>query len=153
MKTELIEAFVLWRNLAPELRMMKLKEFFFFCKNLKTTGCYGPKWNTTYLYKTSNCFLMFFGRASEFPVPFSFPFSRKLHLQVSFPKPSQTKALGQREQLESVCLPPRYSIRHGPIIYGSQSTSSTVHYVHYALKHLSFPLVYSLVGVSYSHHI
>lgn len=47
---------------------------------------------------------MFFGRASEFPVPFTFPSSRKLHLQVSFPKPSQTKAWGQGGQLKSVCL-------------------------------------------------
>lgn len=44
-----------------------------------------------------------------------------------------------------------YSTRHGPNFNGSQSTSS-VHYVHYALKHLSFPLFNSLVGISYSHH-
>lgn len=43
--------------------------------------------------------------------------------------------------------------RHGPVIDGSQSTSSPVHYVHNAFKHLPFPLVYSLVGVSYSHLI
>lgn len=40
--------------------------------------------------------LCFFGR--EFPVPFSFPPSRKLHLQVSFQRPPQTKA-GQENNL------------------------------------------------------
>lgn len=76
---------------------------------------------------------MLFGRASEFPVPFSFPSSRKLHLQVSFPNPPQTKA-GQENKLSLSSSSPRYCTRHGPIIYGSQSTSSSVHHVHYALS-------------------
>lgn len=63
-----------------------------------------------------------------------------------FQKPSQTKAGGQRNNSILSASSPCYSTRHGPIIYGSQSTSSSVHYVHYALKHLPFPLFYSLVG-------
>lgn len=51
------------------------------------------------------CFyFLFFGRASEFPVPFNFPSSSKLHPLVLFPKASQTKAWGQEKQPESVCL-------------------------------------------------
>lgn len=68
----------------------------------------------------------------------------------NLPKP---KAEDRENNSSLSASSPRYSTRHGPIIYGSQSTSSSVHYVQYALKHLPFPLVYSLVGVSYSHHI
>lgn len=66
-------------------------------------------------------------------MPFSFPSSRKLHLQVSFPNPPQTKA-GQENKSSLSSSSPRYCTRHGPIIYGSQSTSSSVHHVHYALS-------------------
>lgn len=89
---------------------------------------------------------MFFGRASDSPVPFSFPSSYKLDPQVSFPKSSQARVWGQEKQPESASSP-CYSIRHGPNIYGSQSTSSSVHYVHYALKHLPFRSSTALLGL------
>lgn len=51
---------------------------------------------------------MYFWRASESPVPLSLPFSWKLHLQVSFPKRSQTKAL-KTGRTTRACLPPRHA--------------------------------------------
>lgn len=67
----------------------------------------------------------------------SFPSSRKLHpcpfQNLPKPKPKD------RENSSSLSASsPSCSTRHGPIIYGSQSASSSVHYVHYALKQLPF---------------
>lgn len=87
-------------------------------------GCYGPKWNTTYPRETSNCFFVLDGRLS-FWCLLRFPPLRKLHLiQKSFPKPKP-----EDRRTSRVCLPPRSATRHGPVIYGSQPTSSCVHYV------------------------
>lgn len=112
---------------------------------------------TFFFYKTSDCLLMFFGRASEFPVPFTFPPLQKICTYgCPFPKKKKLpkpKPEDRRNDSSLFASSPRYSARHGPIIYGSQSTSSSVHYVHYAFKHLPFPLVCSLLWVSYSHHI
>lgn len=48
-------------------------------------------------------------------------------------KTSPNKA-GQENNLTLSPLSPCFSARHGPIFYGSQSTSSPVHYVHYAFS-------------------
>lgn len=63
---------------------------------------------------------------------------------VSFPKLPKPKPKDRRAT--RVCLLPHPTTRHGPIIYGSQSTSSSVHYVHYTLKHLPFLLSTALSG-------
>lgn len=80
-------------------------------------------------------------------MPFSFPSSWELQLQASWcPFQNLPKPKPKDRRATRVFLPPRPTTRHGPIIYGSQSTSSSVHYVHYALKHLPFPLSTALSG-------
>lgn len=64
-------------------------------------GCYGPEWNTTYLYKTSNCFFVLDGRLS-FLCLLCFPPRCKLHLiHETFPKPKP-----EDRRTSRVCLPP-----------------------------------------------
>lgn len=56
-------------------------------------------------YKTSDCLIMFFGRASEFSCAFHFPILPKsCTYGCPFSEPCQTKAWGQGEQSASVCL-------------------------------------------------
>lgn len=93
--------------------------------------------------------LYFWRYAFEFPVPSLPCWPEKC--TSSYPKSFQPKpTVGVNNWSLSASL--HYSsTRHGPNVNGSQSTSS-LHYVHYALKHLSFPLFNGLVGISYSHH-
>lgn len=55
---------------------------------------------------------------------------------MSCPKPSQTKAEGRGNSPRLSASSPSCSTRHGPIIYGSQCASSSVHNVHFAFKQL-----------------
>lgn len=73
---------------------------------------------------------------------FSFLTSWKLHRQaswISWQNPPRLKP-------EDVCLPPHLATRHGPNIYGSQSTSSSERHVHYVFTAYCFPLSTCLSG-------